>query len=161
TQAGRAVRETRFYAPLATHLGVDLSRIGLADVARLPLTSKEALRADPGDFVRRGAKPILRALTTGTTGRPTSVAFSEDELRAMVALSALGFLFANQLAPDDVVQISTSSRAVLGNLGLAGACARIGAVVSVAGVVEPEVPLALLRQGHRLPGKKDRVSCLS
>jgi phenylacetate-coenzyme A ligase PaaK-like adenylate-forming protein len=130
-------------------------------VTRVPLTSKEALRADPDAFVRRTAKPVLRALTTGTTGLPTSVAYSASELNQIVALSALGFLFANHLAPDDVVQICTSSRATLGNLGLAGACARIGAVTSLVGVVEPELALALLRQERRLPGKKSRVSCLS
>jgi phenylacetate-coenzyme A ligase PaaK-like adenylate-forming protein len=161
SQAGRAARETRYYANLATRLGTDLSRLGLADLARLPVTSKETLRAYPDAFVRRAAKPIVRALTSGTTGRPTSVAFSEYELRTMVALSALGFLRTGQLAPDDVVQISTSARAVLGNLGLAGACARIGAGVTLVGVVEPELTLALLRQEQRLPGKKPRVSCLS
>jgi phenylacetate-coenzyme A ligase PaaK-like adenylate-forming protein len=161
SQAGRAARETRYYANLATRLGTDLSRLGLPDLAHLPVTSKETLRAYPDAFVRRAARPILRALTSGTTGHPTSVAFSEFELRAIVALSAPGFLCAGQLVPDDIVQISTSARAVLGNLGLAGACARIGAVVTLVGVVEPELTLALLRQEHRLPGKKPRVSCLS
>jgi phenylacetate-coenzyme A ligase PaaK-like adenylate-forming protein len=161
TQADRAARDTRFYADLPTRLGLAPSRLGLADVARVPITTKDALRADPNAFIRRGTQPILQALTTGTTGRPTSVAFSAYELNTIVALSALGFLFADQLTPDDVVQVSTSARAVLGNLGILGACARIGAIASLVGVVEPAVALELLAREHHLPGKKPRVSCLS
>ena len=160
-QAVRAARETAYYGRLFANLGQDPARLRHEDIARLPLTPKAALRADPDAFVRRGSTPVLRSLTTGTTGPPTAVAFSADELRTMVALSALGFLFQHALAPEDIVQISTSSRAVLGNLGLAGACARIGATCYQAGQVEPARALALLAEGRRVPGKKRRTSVLS
>jgi hypothetical protein len=59
-QVSRAARETRYYAGLAKALGIDVSRLGLADVTRLPLMSKEAHRADPNAFDRRTAKPAWR-----------------------------------------------------------------------------------------------------
>jgi phenylacetate-coenzyme A ligase PaaK-like adenylate-forming protein len=99
-------------------------------------------------------------MTTGTTGRPISIYFSAREIQTFVALSAIGNLTQRRIAPDDIVQISTSMRAALGNTCFAGACARIGALVSLAGVVEPAHTLALLTERHRVPSKKARVSVL-
>jgi acyl-CoA synthetase (AMP-forming)/AMP-acid ligase II len=66
-----------------------------------------------------------------------------------------------QITPEDIVLISTSARATLGNTCFMGACARIGAQVSMGGLVEPEQTLALLAEPRRLAGKKSLVSALS
>jgi phenylacetate-coenzyme A ligase PaaK-like adenylate-forming protein len=161
TQAGRAARETAYYADVFARLGLDPTRLRSEDISRIPVTSKDALRDDPDAFVRRSGQPVLRTATTGTTGAPTAVAFSEEELHLIVSLTALGLQLQGTIAPDDNVQISTSARAVLGNLSLAGASARIGALVSLVGVIEPERTLALLAERRRVAGKKPRVSVLS
>ena len=161
TQAARAARETDYYPPVFERLGLDPARLRAEDITRIPLTPKEALRNDPDAFVRRSRRPYLRSMTTGTTGRPTSVYFSTYELQMMVALSAIAFLMSRQIGPEDIVQISTSARAVLGNLGIAGACARIGALAYLAGVIEAEQGLALLSEERRLAGRKPRTSVLS
>lgn len=158
SQAKRAARETAYYQQLFSKLDLDLNHIVHTDV---PLTPKAALRDNCDAFVCRGTTPVLRTMTTGTTGLPTSVYFSAYELKVIVALSALGMLFERQLAQDDIVQLNTSSRATLGNIGLAGACARIGAVAYLTGVVEPAHTLALLAERHRLPGKKEQTSVVS
>jgi phenylacetate-CoA ligase len=160
-QAARAARETVYYAPVFDRLGLDPRRMQVEDIARIPRTPKAALRTAPDTFVRRTSEPVLLCQTTGTTGRSTVVAFSTHELKTMTALSAMGFLSDNVLAPDDVVQISTSSRATLGNLGLAGACARIGATAYLTGIIDPARSLALLVEERSLPGKKRRASVLS
>jgi phenylacetate-CoA ligase len=160
-QARRGAQQTRYYQRLFAELDLDPGRLGTDDIARLPLTPKKALRMDPDAFVRRGANPVLRTMTTGTTGWPTSVSFSAYELRVIVALSTIGFLIGRHIVEEDIVQLSTSSRATLGSIGLAGACARIGALAYLAGVVDPAHTLALLAERHRLPGKKDRASAVS
>ena len=160
-QAGRAARETVYYAELFERLGLEPRRPRWEDLASLPVTPKAALRDAPDAFVRAGAQTFLRAMTTGTTGRPTSVSFSKRELRVIAALSAIGFLSSGQLGTEDVVQISTSSRGTLGTIGLAGACAHIGATVHLAGVIDPAQALALLAETRRLPGKRPRTSVLS
>jgi phenylacetate-coenzyme A ligase PaaK-like adenylate-forming protein len=160
-QAGRAARETGYYAELFGHLDLEPRRLQWDDLSRLPVTPKAALREMPAAFVRQTARPCLRAMSTGTTGRPTSVSFSERELRVIAALSAIGFLSSGHLRPEDVVQISTSSRGTLGNLGLAGACSHIGATVYLAGIIEPERALALLMERQPSPGKKPRASALN
>src|SRR3984893_11156528 len=160
TQALRATRETTYYQHLFERLDLDPTRLRYEEISRLPLTSKEALRADPDAFVCRSARPYLRAMTTGTTGWPTSICFSEHELRVYFALAAISSLLSRDIEADDIVQISTSSRGTLGNVCFAGACAHIGAMVYLAGVVEPTHALALLSEKRHLRGKRPRTSVL-
>jgi phenylacetate-CoA ligase len=158
--ARKAAQETVYYRDLFASLDLDLRRLSFEEIARVPLLHKDTLRANPDAFVCRTAVPCLRALTTGTTGKPTSIAFSSYEMRVYFALEAIGNLFSGELAPDDIVQISTSARGALGNVCLAGACAHIGAMAYLAGVVEPAQALALLTERHHIAGKKERTSIL-
>jgi phenylacetate-coenzyme A ligase PaaK-like adenylate-forming protein len=160
-QAVRAARETAYYGRLFEGLGLDPARLRAEDIARIPITPKEALRDDPDAFVRRGARPTFRTTTTGTTGRPTSVCFSEREIQTDAALAALTFLLQGQITDEDIVQISTSARATLGNTCFAGACSRIGALWYLAGLVDPAQALALLADRHHIAGKKPRASFLT
>src|SRR6266511_3879575 len=107
TQANRATHETAYYDRLFAQLGLDPARLRDEDIPRIPLTTKEALRDHPDAFVRRTARPCFRTTTTGTTGKPTGVCFSAYELRTYVALGAIHYLVHRQIAPDDIVLIST------------------------------------------------------
>lgn len=125
------------------------------------MTSKESLRSDPDAFVRHGSEPAFRTTTTGTTGKPTSIYFTAREIQATGLLTAISFLQSGQITPEDIVQISTSSRATLGNICFSQAVQRIGAVWYQTGLVEPAHSLALLAEEHHLPGKKNRASFLN
>jgi phenylacetate-CoA ligase len=160
TQAARAARDTEYYGRLFAELGLDPARLRYDDIASIPLTPKETVRDDPDAFARRGCRPFLRATTTGTTGTPTSICFSEHELRVYFALEAIGALISGDLREDDIIQISTSARATLGNTCLAGACAHVGALVTMAGMVDPAQTLAQLAARHHIPGKRPQVSVL-
>jgi phenylacetate-coenzyme A ligase PaaK-like adenylate-forming protein len=159
--ARRAGRETTYYGHVFRTLGLDPSRLRASDLASLPTTPKSALREDPDAFVRHSQKPVFRTTTTGTTGRPTAVSFSVDELRVYSALGAISLLAQGQVGPEDIVQISTSARATLGNTCFAGACAQAGGHVYLAGLIEPRQALALLAEKRRLPGRKDRTSVMT
>lgn len=161
TQAARAAQETAYYEHLFSKLDVDPHKLRLEDIARIPPTSKEALREAPDAFVRRTATPCFRTTTTGTTGKPTSVSFSAYEMRTYIALNAIALLFAGHIDESDIVQISTSSRATLGNACMAGACARVGALVYPIGLIEPAHTLAFLTERRHTPGKKSRVSYMN
>ncbi len=160
-QAARAARDTVYYESLFERLEIDPGRLVHDDLLRLPLTRKDALRDAPHAFVRRNGNPTFRTTTTGTTGKQTSISFSAAEMRTFIALSAISFLAAGYIDPSDIVLLSTSSRAALGNSCFAGACARIGALVSIGGLIEPAHTLALLTEQHHISGKKARVSVLS
>lgn len=160
-QAKTAAREVPYYTELFARLGLDPTRLRGEDVRRIPLTRKEAVRDTPDAFVRREAVPCFRATTTGTTGRSTGISFSAEEMRTFIALSAISFLASGGIDERDIVLLSTSARAALGNTCFAGACARIGALVAIGGLIEPAETLALLTEQHHLPGKKPRVSVLA
>jgi phenylacetate-coenzyme A ligase PaaK-like adenylate-forming protein len=161
TQAKRAAAETVYYRRLFEALELDPARLSYDDISHIPITPKEAVRDQPDAFVRRTAHPVFRTTTTGTTGRPTSIHFSADEMRTYIALTAIGLLARQVVGPADIIQVNTSSRASLGNTCFAGACARLGALVYPVGLVEPEHSLALLAEEHHLPGKKPKTSVLS
>lgn len=157
-QALRAARETPYYEQRLAACDVDLARLRWEDIARLPVTGKDALRAEADTLVSRRRTPYLRATTTGTTGEPATVWFSEREVRAMLALSAMSFLSERLIEHEDVVHVGISARGTLGVTSVAGACAAIGASVHIAGALAPERTLALLTARRRLPGKHPRVS---
>lgn len=159
-QARQAMRHTKYYHDLFTRLGLEPGKLCYEDIARLPTTPKEAVRDDPDAFVSRQAQPFWQATTTGTTGTPTSIYFSAHELRVYAALAAIPTFFTHELEASDIVQISTSSRATLGNVCLAGACAHVGAVAYLAGMVAPSLALAQLSERRHLAGKKARTSVL-
>ena len=160
-QAVRAARETPYYQELFGRIALDPARLRAEDIARVPPTPKAALRDDPDAFVCRSAQPVFRTTTTGTTGRPTSVCFSRREMHAYVALAAISHLTHGVVTPEDIVLVSSSARATLGNTCFMGACERIGAQVTLGGLVDPELTLALLAEPRRLSGKKSRASVLS
>jgi phenylacetate-coenzyme A ligase PaaK-like adenylate-forming protein len=99
-------------------------------------------------------------MTTGTTGQPTGMVFTAQEMALFSALGALTYLFQRQISAQDIVQVSTSSRALLGNNSFMGACQRVGALVYQTGVIEPDQALRLLSENHTLAGKKARPSVL-
>jgi phenylacetate-CoA ligase len=160
-QATRGARETEYYGEVFAELGIDPAKIDFEDIATLPLTTKDAVRDNPEAFVRKTAKFGSRSTTTGTTGWPTSIYFSHDEMRTMAALSSLSSLSRGLIAADDLVQINISTRATIGVRGVAAACDGIGAGLYICGLVSPEHTLKLLAERHRLPGKKSRVSVMS
>jgi phenylacetate-CoA ligase len=115
TQAKRGARETAYYGRLFAELGLDPAHLQAKNITCLPLTSKAALRESADAFVCKTANPYLQSMTTGTTGRPTSIYFSAHDLRVIAALTAIGFLVRGEVGAADIVHISTSSRATLGN----------------------------------------------
>jgi phenylacetate-CoA ligase len=147
SQAVRAVAGTDHYASLFSALELDPGRLTYDDVARLPTTSKTALRDAPGRFVHRDARPVTRATTTGTTGRATSVHYSDYELRVIAALTANHMVLRRLIRTGDVVALCISSRATLALGSVTSTCQRVGAVASLIGLVDPIDALAQLARG--------------
>jgi len=153
-----AAETVPFYRELFARRGIDPSA---ATPEQVPVTGKEPLRERPEDFISGAARPFIRVTTTGTTGRPTTVHFSRREWRAIGALSAFSMIGSGLFAPGDLVQITVTPRAVLPNHAVTSACAAVGAVVHVVGMVHPEQALTMLSQRRRVPGMKERVSVLT
>ncbi|MFN8421837.1 MAG: AMP-binding protein [Anaerolineae bacterium] len=159
--ARRAARETPYYGGLFQSLELDPDRLGLDDFRRVPLTPKSALMERPASFVRSGASPAFLTTSTGTTGTPTQVLFSANEIQQTVLLNAITSLVHDIIGPEDVIQVNTSSRATLGNQCFTRSCERLGAMWYLAGLVDPKLSLRLLTQARPTPGKHPRASYIS
>jgi phenylacetate-CoA ligase len=164
--AVRRAAETPYYADLLRHLKIEPAELTLETINRIPITSKTMLRSCPDDFVRTKHTsrsidaPVLRATTTGTTDTPTSIYFSQREMRTYFALAALGMLHHGTIDETDIVQISVNARGMLGNLMLAGGAAHVGALVYQTGVIAPESALFALAEKRHIQGKKSKASIL-
>lgn len=160
-QAQRALQETAYYQQLFVEHQIDPSSLTRADIMRLPLTTRETLVANPTAFVSHASQPTFCATSAGTTGRLTTLYFSAQELESYAALTAMRLLAHGEVTPEDIVQISASSRATLPTMALARACERIGALYSQTALIDPKEMLGYLAQRHHLPNKKAQVSYLA
>jgi phenylacetate-coenzyme A ligase PaaK-like adenylate-forming protein len=159
-QVQLAAQDTAYYADLFARCGLNAQEFSAAYMAELPLTRKAALRNHPEAFVRRGFQPTLCTMTTGTTGQGTTTLFTTRETQIFSLLSALGLRRSGSISSADVVQVSTSARALLGNQTAMDAFRHLGALVYQTGIVDPAQALALLAKQHAVPGRKKQVNLL-
>ena len=142
--AARAAAATPFYRDRFAAAGIAPERLTLAELPLLPLTYKQDLLARPADFVAEGSRPYLSTRTTGTTGAPTEIWLSRDEVELWPALAALSGLLRGEIRPDDFMQINISSRATAAVQQNVALCGLVGARCAVLGLVPPEESLESL-----------------
>jgi phenylacetate-CoA ligase len=159
--ARAACKQTAYYRELFGASGISPEDVTFDGLADLPVTPKEDLRALPEAFVSCRVEPSFLALTTGTTGPPTSVWFSRYEIELGVALGAVGSVLSLGYTPEDVIQVNISSRATLALVTTLGGCQLIGCPCAPIGLIDPDESLSRLVTPLRLPGKKPLVSILA
>ena len=102
----------------------------LDDLRRLPFTTKADLRDNyPLGFLAVPREEVVRYHgSSGTTGRPTFVAYTKDDLALWAELCAR-FLVAGGLRPEHTVQIAFGYGLFTGGFGLHYGVERVGAAV--------------------------------
>ena len=118
---------------------------GLADLRRLPFTVKDDLRRHyPLGLLAVPRERIARVHgSSGTTGRPTFVAYSRTDLELWAGLCAR-FLTAGGLRPGHLVHVAFGYGLFTGGFGLHQGIERVGAgVVPVAGGNTPSQVMLL------------------
>jgi phenylacetate-CoA ligase len=100
------------------------------DVRRLPFTTKEDLRQHyPLGFLAVPRAQVARIHgSSGTTGKPTFVAYTQEDLRTWSGLCAR-FLVAGGLRPEHMVHIAFGYGLFTGGFGLHYGVERVGAAV--------------------------------
>ncbi|MEV4759268.1 hypothetical protein AB0J86_29800 [Micromonospora sp. NPDC049559] len=159
--AGRAAARTAYYARLFADGAPPPAELTLESWTELPVTPKAALRGMPAAFVAAGVEPALLALTTGTTGQPTSVWFSRRELELLTALNTISAVLSQRLRPGHVVAFAGSSRATVPLLGVGTAVPAVGATFVQFGTIEPRVAVERLAAPLPLPGSPRQVTHLT
>jgi phenylacetate-CoA ligase len=120
-----------FYQQALAKLGVDPGDIrSTDDVHRLPLTTKEDLRQNyPLGFLAVPREDLVRLHgSSGTTGKPTFVAYTADDLACWANLCAR-FLTAGGLRREHMVQIAFGYGLFTGGLGLHQGVEMVGASI--------------------------------
>jgi phenylacetate-CoA ligase len=126
-----SVAHVPFYRDALAEAGIGPEDIHtLDDVRRLPLTTKEDLRQHyPLGFLACDRKDVSRIHgSSGTTGKPTFVAYTADDLETWADLCAR-FLVSGGLRPQHTVQIAFGYGLFTGGFGLHYGVERVGAAI--------------------------------
>lgn len=127
----RAYKNVRCYNNKFNEMGIvpeDVS--SLADLARLPFTTKEDLRLNyPYGMFAVPLREVVRIhSSSGTTGKPTVVGYTKNDLKFWSNLVAR-FMTAAGVTHDDVIQITFGYGMFTGAFGLHYGSETIGAAV--------------------------------
>jgi phenylacetate-CoA ligase len=131
TSVNRAYKSVPFYRRRLDELDLQPEDIQSAgDLSKLPFTTKEDLRRSyPYDMVAVPLREVVRFhLSSGTTGAPTVIAYTANDLRHWTELVARN-LAAGGVTRDDVVQVFFGYGMFSGGFGLHQGAEAIGASV--------------------------------
>lgn len=145
--AHRLARFSPYYQKLFASLDINLDKLTIADMPRIPVTPKQVLRERQQDFITTNTQPYVATRTTGTTGRPTEIWLSRYEIELWPALAALSGLLRNEINPQDCLQINISSRATAAVQQSLTVCRLAGARTLMLGLIPVEESLASLASG--------------
>lgn len=118
----------------------------LSDLKRLPLTTKDDLREHyPLGFLAVPREQVARIhASSGITGKPTFVAYTQDDLRTWAELCAR-FLTAGGLRPEHTVHVAFNYGLFTGGFGLHYGIERVGAAIVPASIGNSERQIALIK----------------
>ncbi|MDX9973094.1 MAG: phenylacetate--CoA ligase [FCB group bacterium] len=125
------VANVPFYKEIFAREGITPDTIqSVDDIRRLPFTTKEDLRQGyPLDFLCVPRAEMARIHgSSGTTGRPTLVAYTADDIKTWTNLCAR-FLYAGGLRSHHLVHIAFGYGLFTGGFGLHYGVERVGAAV--------------------------------
>ncbi|MGD9809465.1 MAG: phenylacetate--CoA ligase family protein [Deferribacterales bacterium] len=131
TTVNRAYRKVDFYRKKFDELDLKPDVIGeLSDISKLPFTTKEDLRDNyPYGMFAVPLRDIVRIhSSSGTTGKPTVVGYTKNDLDAWNNLVAR-LMTAGGVTKDDIVHISFTYGLFTGGFGLHYGAETIGASV--------------------------------
>jgi phenylacetate-CoA ligase len=127
----RVYAHVPFYRKRFDAMGISPEDItSLADLSRLPFTTKEDLRDNyPYGLFAVPMREVVRVhASSGTTGAPTVVGYTRNDIRTWSNLVAR-ILVAGGVTKDDVVQIAFGYGLFTGGFGLHYGAERLGASV--------------------------------
>ena len=143
----RVARGTPFYRQQFAASGLKPAAIKtLADLRRLPFTTSADLRANyPYGFLALPKEKFVRLhASSGTTGTPTAVFYTKNDLDAWADLMARS-MFAVGVRPSDVLQNMSGYGLFTGGLGIHYGSERLGCLTIPAGAGNTKRQIKLIR----------------
>jgi phenylacetate-CoA ligase len=110
-------RHSPYYRNLFSESGLDPATIGLETLSRLPVTSKTDFSQHNSEFLAVPAEAIVDiVLSSGTTGRPTQVMYTERDLQRLSYNEETSFASCGINAGDVVLLTCTMDRCFVAGL---------------------------------------------
>jgi phenylacetate-CoA ligase len=141
----RCQRHSPYYA--ATLGGVQVDSFRLEDVASLPVTTKEDIERRNADFLAVAPERVVDiVLSSGTTGKPTRIMYTESDLQRLAYNEELSFASCGFTARDIVLLTCTMDRCFIAGLAYFLGIRRLGAAAIRNGHGSLESHLAVIRE---------------
>ena len=135
----RVAVKTPFYESMFADCGLnvnDFDRLGLLD--KLPFTSRQDLDQEPASFGGgTGGQVLDIALTSGTTGEPVVIPYTERDLHRLAYNEAVSFHSAGVQAGDRALLTVTLDRCFIAGLAYYSGLTHLGATAIRSGPGQP------------------------
>ena len=127
---------------------IDVSRFTLEDIPNLPITTKDDLAAHNRQFWGCPETDFRdMAFTSGTTGRPCLIPFTQSDLERTAFNEKCCFHSAGMTPSDRVLLTCTIDRCFIAGLAYYMGAVAIGATAIRSGLNTPEGHLSVIREG--------------
>ena len=136
-----------YYSRVLNAAGISPDSItSVADVKKLPFTTKDDLRAEyPYGMLSRPLEDFIRLhASSGTTGTPTAVFYTDEDIREWAALMARS-MYACGVRKSDVLQNMSGYGLFTGGLGIHYGSERLGCLTVPAGAGNSKRQVKLIR----------------
>jgi phenylacetate-CoA ligase len=136
-----------YYRTLFREQGIDIRNASLDTLSSLPFTDKTALGQHNDDFLAVPPSEIVDiVLSSGTTGRPTTMMYTENDLRRLAYNEEISFLSCG-LTRDDVVLLTcTIDRCFIAGLAYFSGVRSLGAAAIRNGLSSVESHLEIIQR---------------
>ena len=142
------IKRVPFYQERLTAAGIVSGKQieTLADIAKIPFTTKEDIRNNyPDGFLAVPKREVVRIhASSGTTGKPTVMCYTQKDMDVW-ADAAARVLCLNGVDEEDVLQISVGYGLFTGALGFHYGAEKIGCAVVPASTGNTQKQLVMLR----------------
>jgi len=137
-----------FYQELFSKNNLDVSKITtLADLIRIPATSKDDLHRRSGDFVCVGREKIVEyTSTSGTLGSPVTIVLTEADLDRLAYNEYASFLCTDGSSADVYQLMLTLDRQFMAGMAYYSGLRRLGAGIVRVGPGVPQVQWDTIRR---------------
>ncbi len=138
-----------YYRRLFRERGIDPGRITLDSISSLPFTDKTALGQQNDDFLAVPNSRIVDiVLSSGTTGRPTAMMYTENDLRRLAYNEEISFIGCGLTREDVVLLTCTIDRCFIAGLAYFSGVRSLGAAAIRNGLSSVESHLGMIQRLH-------------
>ena len=136
-----------FYRDLFHKHKVDTKTVTAATLGSLPITDKTMLSERNDDFLAVPMSEVVDiVLSSGTTGRPTAMMYTESDLRRLAYNEEISFLSCGLTRDDIVLLTCTLDRCFIAGLAYFSGVRSVGAAAIRNGLSSPESHFEIMKR---------------